>query len=133
MNNNKFSSNIFSGGMLLKGSTKMDSTLIIEQERLCNTCKNYKGSLNCRVLGKIKNPDTAIHCSWWKEKSSKPKTKRCSYCGELKTIDKFYRNKANPDGHQGKCIKCALIYGTEYQRKDKKVKLNNVRGYRSLK
>jgi len=68
---NKFSSNIFSGGMLLKGSTKMDSNLSIEQERLCSTCKNYKGNLNCRVLGKIKNPDTVIHCGFYKDKKVK--------------------------------------------------------------
>jgi len=62
--------NIFSGGMLLKGSKKMDSTLIIEQERLCSTCKNYNG-LNCRVLGKIKNPDTVTDCGFYKDKKVK--------------------------------------------------------------
>ena len=36
-----------------------------EKERLCSTCGNYKGKLNCWILGKIKNPD-CIYCSWWK-------------------------------------------------------------------
>ena len=64
-------SNIFSGGMLLKGGTKISADLSIREERLCSTCKNYKGNLNCRVLGKIKNPDTVIHCSFYKDKKVK--------------------------------------------------------------
>lgn len=37
-----------------------------EQERSCSTCGNYIGKLNCRILGKIKNPN-CIYCSWWEE------------------------------------------------------------------
>ncbi|GAJ21465.1 unnamed protein product [marine sediment metagenome] len=44
--------------------------------KLCNTCGNYLGRLNCRILGKIKNPDTVIHCSWWKKKEEEVKTIR---------------------------------------------------------
>ena len=63
----KFDSNIFSGGMLLKGSTKMSANLDAKLERLCSTCGNDLGKNKCKVLGKIKNPND-IHCSFWKEK-----------------------------------------------------------------
>ena len=65
-------SNIFSGGMKLKGSTKMSANLDVKEERLCSTCGNYKGKLNCWILGKIKNPD-CIYCSWYKEKNNENK------------------------------------------------------------
>jgi len=110
---------IFNDRFIMLKTIPMEANITMksEEQRLCSTCKYELTKFKCSSIGKIKFPDSP-YCSWWKEKSSKPKTKRCSYCGELKTIDKFYRNKANPDGHQGKCIKCALIYGTEYQRKN---------------
>lgn len=58
-------SNIFSGGMLLKGSTKTGVNLSAKQERLCSTCGRYKDR-KCKYLGKIKYPNR-IYCSWYEE------------------------------------------------------------------
>jgi len=66
MNNFYYSDDIFSGGLLLKGSRQMGSNLSTEKERLCSNCKDYIGKLNCRYLGKIKVPNV-ICCSFWKE------------------------------------------------------------------
>jgi len=119
----KFGSNIFSNVLNLKGSRQMYADLgNTEKERPCSSCRNELPRNKCsEIPGKIKNPGCS-YCSFWKEKPGKLKTKSCNHCGELKTINKFYRNKANPDGLQGKCIKCALIYGTEYQRNNKKLR-----------
>jgi len=67
MNEIKFDSNMFINGMHLMCSTKTGTNLIKEEERLCDTCENYKGKLKCRILGKIKNPNCS-DCSWWKFK-----------------------------------------------------------------
>jgi len=100
-----------------------------EEERLCSTCGNYKGKLNCRILGKIKVPDYP-YCSWWKERlDKKMETKICSDCKEIKTIDKFYKSKANPDGHQSKCIDCAI----KYERKKQGNSNESKRDYRGMK
>ena len=88
-------------------------------ERLCSTCGNYESKLKCRLIGKIKNPD-CIYCSWWKEKFEKIiKTKRCSECGRVKPINKFYKDKSSSDGHQYKCSKCAIEYARNWQNKNK--------------
>lgn len=68
MNEIIFDSNLFTNGMHLRGSTKTGANLSTTSERICNICGNYLGRLNCRILGKIKNPDTVIHCSWWEDK-----------------------------------------------------------------
>ena len=117
--------NIFSSGMLLKGSTKTGADLSTTSERLCNTCRNYKGKLNCRLIDKIKNPDHP-YCSWWKERlDKKMETKICSDCKEIKTIDKFYKYKSSPDGHQSKCIDCAIRYERERQGNNYENKTNS--------
>ena len=67
--------NIFSGGMLLKGSTKTGADLSTTSERLCSTCGNYKGKLKCRLIGKIKNPDYP-YCSWHNPKGNGNGSKR---------------------------------------------------------
>ncbi len=33
-------------------------------------------------------------------------TKRCTKCGELKSIREFHRNRSTPDGYHGNCKKC---------------------------
>ena len=115
----KFDSNIFASP---KGRKQMGSNLSKEQERLCSTCGNYEGKLNCQLIGKIKNPN-CIYCSWWKERlDKKMETKICSDCKEIKTINKFYKSKANPDGHQSKCIDCAIEYERERQKNNKETK-----------
>jgi len=115
----KFDSNIF---VSPKGRKQIGTNLFKEQERLCRTCGNYnKDELSCPHLGKIKNPN-CISCSWWKEKFEKViKTKRCSKCGELKPIDKFYKDKSSNDGHQYKCSRCAIEYGKEWQKNNKEI------------
>jgi len=117
----KFNSDIFSGGIMLKGRRQIGTNLSKEQERLCSTCGNYdKDKLNCPHLGKIKNPDD-IYCSWWKEKlEEKVKAKRCSVCGEVKPISGFYKDKSSNDEHQYKCRECAIEYGINWQRNKKK-------------
>jgi len=66
MNEIKFDTNIFANGMHLKGNTKTGVDPRTTSERICNTCRNYKGKLKCRILGKIKDPD-CIYCSWYKK------------------------------------------------------------------
>lgn len=134
----KFNSNIFSGGIMLKSRTQIGSKILKEKERLCSPCGNYNRKdnihrkptddiicntdtkkLNCRLIGKIKNPN-CIFCSWWKEKlEEKVKTKRCSVCGEVKPIETFYKDKSSNDGHQYKCSDCAIRYGINWQRNKK--------------
>jgi hypothetical protein len=36
--------------------------------------------------------------------------KRCNKCGELKSLDSFYRDKGMKDGHRGDCKVCNLAY-----------------------
>jgi len=66
----KLSQNIFSKGMHLSGSHRLSADLGNTEERLCINCKDYKGKLRCRTLGKIKNPDHP-YCSWYKDKKVK--------------------------------------------------------------
>ena len=66
----KLSQNIFSKSMHLKGSTKMDSSLSIEEQRLCSTCKYELTKFKCSSIGKIKFPDSP-YCSWWRDKKVK--------------------------------------------------------------
>lgn len=40
------------------------------------------------------------------KQSIKKAVKSCSKCGEFKKMDKFYRNRTNPDGRQYACIDC---------------------------
>ena len=77
MNEIKFDSNMFINGMHLMGSIKMSANLNTETERkrICNICRNYLGRLNCRILGKIKDPD-CIYCSWHKYKEEEIKSIR---------------------------------------------------------
>lgn len=123
MNEIKFDSNLFANGMHLRGSTKTSANLSIKGARLCSTCGRYKDK-KCEYIGKVKNPDTVIYCSWWKwwkEKFKKEvKIKRCGVCGEIKPIEEFYKSKSS-DGHQYKCRDCAIEYGKEYQ---KNLKMN---------
>ena len=118
-----YTDDIFSNGLYLKGSTRFTADLSIEEKRPCSTCLNYLGKNKCSSLkGKILNPDTPC-CSWYKPKHIKRYiTKRCSVCGKVKSINKFYKDKSVPDGRQYKCCMCALEYGKEYQRNNKKLR-----------
>ena len=119
----------YNGDYMLKTIPLEETGTIKSEERLCSTCGNYKGKLKCRLLGKIKNPNYP-YCSWWKEKlDKKMETKICSDCKEIKTIDKFYKYKSSPDGHQSRCINCAIRYERERQGNGN----GNKRDYRSLK
>ena len=35
-------------------------------------------------------------------------TKRCKPCGTVLPLDRFYKDKRRPDGHEGTCKKCRL-------------------------
>ena len=124
MFDNFYTDNIFSNGLYLSGSLQFTADLSIEDKRLCSTCKNEVSKNNCKTLGKILNPDCPC-CSWYKPKYIKRyKTKRCSVCGKVKSINKFYTNKKMPDGYQYSCRRCSIIYGKEYQRNNYNKKLN---------
>lgn len=44
-------------------------------------------------------------------------TKICSKCGEEKSVEEFYKNKASRYGYATYCKKCAINYTKEYQNK----------------
>ena len=74
MNEIIFDSNIFANGMHLRGSTKTGVDLRTTSERICSTCGRYRDK-KCKYLGKIKNPDTVIYCSWWEDKEEVKSTR----------------------------------------------------------
>ena len=46
-------------------------------------------------------------------------TKKCSKCGEVKTLeDNFYKGKNYKDGHIGQCKSCKDIINQEYKSKN---------------
>jgi len=111
-----------------KGRRLIGSKRKTEQARLCSTCENYdKDKLNCRLLGKIKYPDTVAHCSWWKDKEEidkKPQIKRCSSCGEVKHISEFYKSEQNgKNGYRDVCKSCLVDHEKKYYRKMKLKKI----------
>ena len=42
--------------------------------------------------------------------------KRCCHCHEIKSIDKFGRNRTKKDGHQEYCLPCAQYYRSYWRR-----------------
>lgn len=57
--------------------------------------------------------------------SSEILTKKCDMCGEIKTIDLFYRNKGTKDGLSGHCKECQKISTLKYRGKNsEKIKQN---------
>lgn len=44
--------------------------------------------------------------------------KRCSKCGELKTLDGFYKNKSRKDGHGYWCKECMRKHNREWYRSE---------------
>ena len=44
------------------------------------------------------------------------KTKTCSKCGEVKSLDDFYDHPQNKDGKRGECITCKNEYDKEYKK-----------------
>jgi len=44
------------------------------------------------------------------------KKKRCSECREIKPLSEFHRNRANPDGREGKCKVCRAEHNHTYRR-----------------
>ncbi len=66
---------IFNDKFIMFKTIPMEETGTIKsEERLCSTCGNYKGKLECRLIGKIKNPD-CIYCSWYKGNNNENNTK----------------------------------------------------------
>ncbi len=60
----------------------------------------------------------------------KMQTKKCSKCGELKSINDFYKDEARKDGHFSGCKKCEAEYRKErYKNNPESYKENN-RKYR---
>jgi len=45
--------------------------------------------------------------------------KKCSVCGQIKTIEEFYKNKKGRNGFDYQCVKCALKKKSEYDIKNK--------------
>ena len=116
---------IFDDRFIMYKTIPLEETGTIKsEERLCSTCGNDLGKNKCRLIGKIKNPNYP-YCSWWKERlDKKMETKICSNCKEIKTIDKFYKYKSSPDGHQSRCINCAIRYERERQGNNNENKTN---------
>lgn len=147
MSKTKYASRVYLDSLPFKGRLP-SSNLSGNKERLCSTCGNYNKKTNiqkkptneilrsigfkksnCRLIGKIKYPDTVTDCSWWEEKFKKViKTKRCSKCGKVKPLEEFYKDKSGDDGHQYKCSDCAIEYSKEWQKK----KNENNRNIKSL-
>ena len=49
---------------------------------------------------------------------SETRTKRCSKCGETKTVDQFYRNRTHKDGLDSRCRSCVSSYWSMLRRSD---------------
>jgi len=94
----KFEANlVFNSGYLLKGRKQMGMNLAKrKKERICSTCRHYRGRLICKHFGKIKNPD-CIYCSWWDDKEEIDK--------ELQTKKRDYKKRDSKDRDISKRIK----------------------------
>lgn len=46
-------------------------------------------------------------------------TKTCNKCGEVKSLDEFYKNKSIKDGYNGSCRECSKIYRKKYRQSEK--------------
>ena len=93
MFDNFYTDNIFSNGTYLTGTLRFTADLSIEKKRVCTTCLNYLDNNECSSMGKILYPDCP-YCSRYKPKYIKRyKTKRCSVCGKVKSINKFIQIK----------------------------------------
>jgi len=42
-------------------------------------------------------------------------SKKCTYCGKVKNISEFYRNKATKDGFMHRCKPCKYLIDKEYR------------------
>jgi len=120
MDDIKFSLNIFASP---KGRKQIGINLIKEKkERVCSTCRHYRGRLICKHFGKIKNPD-CIYCSWWKDKeevNKKLQTKKCGECEKSKHISEFYKDKKNgKNGCRDIFKNCLIKYQKKYYGKIK--------------
>lgn len=46
-------------------------------------------------------------------------TKTCNKCGEVKSLDEFYKNKSIKDGYNCSCRECSKIYRKKYRQSEK--------------
>lgn len=107
--------NILSAQGFLR-TVEIDYGFINIRGRNCNKCSRYLGRNMCRLLGRIVNKK-GNQCSWFKNMGKeKPISKKCSSCGEVKTINEFYKDNRNPGGYRYNCIKCVSLYYKECQK-----------------
>ena len=80
----------------------------------CRTCRNDRSRESSRRKYKPVTPEER------KYRTDLTAPKKCPGCGVVKSLDQFYKDKSQPDGHQGRCIECrkpVMNGSAEQQRK----------------